>query len=157
MLEKGNLSRRGVMQRSLAGLAAAGVPAWFAQELFAFEAKEAAAAKKPVGANGKLNVALVGCGGQGRHDMRLAMRDKNVKVVAVCDVDKNHRKQTITADLKGSKDVKDYEDFRDCLDRKDVDVAIIGTPDHWHTLIAIDAMRKGKDVYCEKPLTLTIE
>ncbi len=61
-----------------------------------------------------------------------------------------HRKQNRPLDLRA------YSDYRSILDRKDVDVVVIGSPDHWHTKMAIDAMRAGKDVYCEKPLTLTI-
>ena len=74
-------------------------------------------------------------------------------IVAVCDVDKNIRDQAKAAfgSTPGA-----YEDYRDLLKRKDVDVVVIGTPDHWHTQIAADAMRAGKDVYVEKPLTLTI-
>ena len=113
--------------------------------------------KKPVAASDTLHIGLIGCGGQGRHDMRQAMGNKGVKVVAVCDVDKNRLADTVAKDLKGSKDVKQYEDFRQLLDDKDINAVIIGTPDHWHTLPAIAAMRKGKDVYCEKPLTLTID
>jgi predicted dehydrogenase len=157
MFEMGNLSRRGFLQRSLAGLVGAGLPLWYAHELLEHEARADDEAKKPVAANDKLNVALIGCGGQGRGIMGWARREsKAVQVVAVCDVDRKHREQTIAKDFKGSKDVKDYEDFRELLDRKDINAVLIGTPDHWHTLIAIDAMRKGKDVYCEKPLTLTV-
>ncbi len=78
--------------------------------------------------------------------------------VAVCDVDANHRSraQQRVADIQGRK-VDEYEDYRKILDRKDIDVVTIVTPDHWHTKIAIEAMQAGKDVYCEKPLTLTIE
>ena len=78
--------------------------------------------------------------------------------VAVCDVDANHRtraKQRV-ADIQG-RVADEYEDYRKVLDRKDIDVVTIVTPDHWHTKIAIEAMQAGKDVYCEKPLTLTIE
>src|SRR5262245_34704844 len=106
-MDKGNLSRRGFMQRSLAALGAAGLPAWYAREVFALEEKAAADAKKPVSANDKLSVALIGCGGQGRHILRQCKADKGVQVVAVCDVDRNHRLQTIARDLQGSKDVKD--------------------------------------------------
>jgi predicted dehydrogenase len=88
--------------------------------------------------------------------MRNAKGNMGVQVAAVCDVDKGRRSETIEKDLGGSKDVKAYEDFRQLLDNKEINAVLIGTPDHWHTLVAIDAMRKGKDVYCEKPLTLTV-
>src|SRR5205823_2191180 len=99
---------------------------------------------------------LIGCGGQGRGIMRGAKGDKRVQVVALCDVDKSHREAALAKDLGGSKDVKLYEDFRELNDLKDINAVMIGTPDHWHALTAIDAMRKGKDVYCEKPMTLTV-
>ncbi len=82
--------------------------------------------------------------------------------VAVCDVDRKHmeegRDKVKDAMAKKGKDaqVEMYEDYRKLLDRKDIDVVTIVTPDHWHSKISIDAMRAGKDVYCEKPLTLTI-
>ena len=78
--------------------------------------------------------------------------------LAVCDVDRkhlesgNHLAQSISghpADM--------YEDYRKVLDRKDIEAVVITTPDHWHSKIAIEAMQAGKDVYCEKPLTLTID
>lgn len=75
-------------------------------------------------------------------------------IVAVCDVDKNVRDPAKAA--FGSTP-RDFENYQDLLARKDVDVVTIGTPDHWHTKMVIDACRAGKDVYCEKPLTLTID
>ncbi|NND96900.1 MAG: Gfo/Idh/MocA family oxidoreductase [Pirellulaceae bacterium] len=75
-------------------------------------------------------------------------------IVAVCDVDKNVRDPAKAA--FGSTP-RDYENYQDLIQRKDVDVVTIGTPDHWHTKMVIDACRAGKDVYCEKPLTLTID
>jgi predicted dehydrogenase len=144
------------MQRSVAVMVGAGLPLWYARELFEAEVCAADEAKKPVAAIDKITIGLVGCGGQGRGIMRGAKGHENVEVVAVCDVDKNRREETIAKDLKGSKDVKAYEDYRELCDNKDINAVLVGTPDHWHTLVAIDAMRKGKDVYCEKPLTLTI-
>lgn len=75
-------------------------------------------------------------------------------IVAVCDVDKNVRD---TAKAAFGSTPRDFEDYHDLLARKDVDIVTIGTPDHWHTKMVIDACRAGKDVYCEKPLTLTID
>ncbi|MHC4879732.1 MAG: Gfo/Idh/MocA family oxidoreductase [Planctomycetota bacterium] len=75
-------------------------------------------------------------------------------IVAVCDVDKNVRD---TAKAAFGSTPRDFENYQDLLNRKDVDVVTIGTPDHWHTKMIIDACRAGKDVYCEKPLTLTID
>ncbi|MEY3176107.1 MAG: Inositol 2-dehydrogenase [Planctomycetota bacterium] len=75
-------------------------------------------------------------------------------ITAVCDVDRNVRDQAKAA--FGSTPFA-CEDYRDLLSRNDVDVITIGTPDHWHTKMVIDACRAGKDVYCEKPLTLTID
>ena len=75
-------------------------------------------------------------------------------IVAVCDVDKNVRDAVKSA--FGSTP-RDFENYQDLLHRKDIDVVTIGTPDHWHTKMVIDACRAGKDVYCEKPLTLTID
>lgn len=75
-------------------------------------------------------------------------------IVAVCDVDKNIRD---TAKAAFGSTPRDFENYQDLLARPDVDVVTIGTPDHWHTKMIMDACRAGKDVYCEKPLTLTID
>jgi myo-inositol 2-dehydrogenase/D-chiro-inositol 1-dehydrogenase len=75
-------------------------------------------------------------------------------IVAVCDVDKNVREQ---AKASFGSTPQAFEDYQELLARKDIDVVTIGTPDHWHTKMLIDACRAGKDVYCEKPLTLTVD
>lgn len=75
-------------------------------------------------------------------------------IVALCDVDVNVREQ---ARASFGSTPKIYEDYQELLARKDIDVVTIGTPDHWHAKILIDACRAGKDVYCEKPLTLTVD
>src|SRR3954452_17520852 len=108
-MEKGNLSRRGFMQRSLAALTAAGLPSWAALEVFQAEARAADEAKKPVAANDKIVLGLIGCGGQGRGIMGAARGDKRVQVVAVCDVDKKHREETAKS---VGKDCQTFEDFR---------------------------------------------
>ena len=76
-------------------------------------------------------------------------------IVAVCDVDKNHLEKN---GLRiGGEKADCYEDYRKLLDRNDIQIVTIATPDHWHAKIAVEAMQAGKDVYCEKPMTLTID
>lgn len=104
-------------------------------------------------ANERPTLALIGAGRMGHNHMRFAkgMCD----VVAVCDVDTEHRERAVKNVTEGKGD--GCNDYRDVLDRDDIDVVYIATPDHWHAKILIEAMRVGKDVYCEKPLTLTID
>ncbi len=82
---------------------------------------------------------------------------KGIEYVAACDVDKRHLDRGLAIMKKDGFDAKGYEDFRQLLDDPAINAVTIAVPDHWHALIAIEAMRKKKDVYCEKPLTLTID
>ena len=138
-------SRREVLKASAAGFALAGLPRWYADEVLGQETKEPS--KSP---NERPGVLLVGCGGMGRGDAGLA--SKFGRLVAVCDVDANHVAQAAEQFKAEAK----FSDFRKAIAHKGVDVVINGTPDHWHTLINIHALRSGKDVYSEKPLTLTV-
>ena len=161
-MNRGNLSRRGFLQASLTALGAAGLPAWYSRTLMA--AEEKAGAKK-AGANDQLVLGIIGCGcpngslGGGRSNQvyRTTKEIKDLKWVAVCDVDAQHAKKAQAALKADGHEARTYRDFRELNDHKDVNAVLIATPDHWHTLCAIDAMRKGKDIYCEKPLTLTVE
>jgi predicted dehydrogenase len=137
-----NLSRRGFLGSSVA----ATLPAWFLEECQAQSDP-----KTPTAKNDKPGIALVGCGGQGTGDLRSAARFGNV--VALCDVDEGHVENAGKVWPMAAKE----HDFRKIMDRKDVEVVVCGTVDHWHTLVSLAAMRAGKDVYCEKPLTLTID
>jgi len=160
MLERGNLSRRGFMERSVAGFVAAGLPLWYAKELFGAETKTAAAAAKVAGANDRLQMGVIGVGPSPRRSNALygaAKKFKSVNFTGVCDVDGRHLKYAVEQYKKDGYDVKGQKDFRVLNDSKDIDAVIIAVPDHWHALVAIDALKKGKDVYCEKPLTLTIQ
>jgi len=115
----------------------------------------AAAAMLPAGkalaANDRPGIALIGCGGRGLSVAKQSLEFGNL--VAVCDVDANRlaKGAALAPGLAAPKD------FRRILERKDVDVIINATPDHWHTLINMAAMKAGKDVYAEKPLTLTVD
>ncbi|MDB5307234.1 MAG: gfo/Idh/MocA family oxidoreductase [Gemmataceae bacterium] len=159
MSERGSLSRRGFMGRSIAAMTATGLPAWYAETIFGTAAR-AAAENKRVAANGKLNVGVIGVGPEPRRSNALygaARKFKHVAFTAVCDVDGRHLKYAEDQYKKGGYDVKGHKDFRQLMDSKDVDAVIIAVPDHWHALVALEALRKGKDVYCEKPLTLTVQ
>src|SRR5215218_7111305 len=138
-MDQGNLSRRGFIQRSLAAMAAAGLPAWYARELLEGRLQAADEAKKPVAPSDRIVIGLIGCGGQGRGIMGQARGTRRVEVVAVADVDKKRRDDTAAG---VGKDCKAYEDFRELTDRKDINTVLIGTPEHWHTLCSIDAMKK---------------
>ena len=155
---RGNLSRRGFLDRSAAALVASGLPAWYAAGV-AGAAEQKAAENKATGANGKLNMAVIGVGPGPRRSNALygeAKRHKHVNFTAVCDVDMAHVKHAVDQYTKDGYPVKGHIDFRTVLDSKDVDAVIIAVPDHWHAVMASAALRAGKDVYCEKPLTLTV-
>lgn len=105
-------------------------------------------------------VGVIGTGDLGRkhHLNNKLLPNPRVQVAAVCDVDRNHRDQAaLDVFTKTGKRIAAYKDFRDLCDRKDIDAVLIAVPDHWHAPIAIYAAEAGKDIYCEKPLTLTIE
>src|SRR5664279_1557488 len=109
--------------------------------------------KKRVSPGSQLNVGLVGANGMGWADMTSAIKIPGVNLVAICDVDKNvldkRMGELAKLNVDASK-VKTYGDYRQLLDNKDVDIVIVGTPDHWHALIMMNACAAGKDVYCEK-------
>jgi len=105
-------------------------------------------------------VGVIGVGGLGRghHLANKLLPEKRVEVAAVCDVDADHRNEAARMCLnKAGKRVGVYEDFRDLLERRDIDAVVIATPDHWHALVALAACEAGKDVYCEKPLTYAVD
>lgn len=141
-----NLSRRRFLTTTATLTAGAALPAWFIEESNSY-----AATPKPASPNDKPGIALVGCGGQGSGDCNWASQFG--KVIAVCDVDQKHLD---TAADKFKAEHK-YTDFRKVMERDDVHVVINGTPDHWHTLVNLAAIKAGKDIYSEKPLTLCID
>ena len=140
------LSRRNFVRTTSTGLA-----------LGALVAARPHSAVASTQANGKINAAHIGIGGRGsgilKHiHSRAKEENAKVAIVAVCDVYAKRRQKA--EDKTGA---KGYENYHEVLDREDLDAVFIATPDHTHAPIAIEAMRKGKDVYVEKPMTHTIE
>jgi predicted dehydrogenase len=144
-------TRRRFLQSSVAGTtAAATAPYWFTGS------RTAASETQSESKNDRPILGCIGTGDRWRSVGRNAMELSDC--VAVCDVDANHLAEAVEI-VKEKQDHEPaaYEDYQEVLDRKDIDAVTIVTPDHWHTKIAIAALRAGKDVYCEKPLSLTIE
>ena len=103
----------------------------------------------PVAANDHIQIALIGAGGQGQGDTKVALQVPGVKLLAVADCYNGRLEHS--KELWGN-DIFTTREYSQILERKDIDAVIIGTPDHWHKQVAVDAMKAGKDVYCEKPM-----
>ena len=105
-------------------------------------------------ANERITMGFIGVGGMGGGHLGGFIGNNQTEVLAVCDVDTDRRE---AAQKRVGDGCVGYNDYRELLARDDIDAVCIATPDHWHTLTCMDACRAGKDIYCEKPLTLTIE
>jgi predicted dehydrogenase len=141
------ITRRHSLKATAAAIAAATtLPKWFVEECTA-----QATTPAPKSPNDQPTIALIGCGGRGTGVANQAAQLG--RITAVCDLDDTR----MAAAVKKWPGATPIKDFRKVMEKKDIDVIVCGTVDHWHTLISIAAMRAGKDVYCEKPLTLTID
>lgn len=110
----------------------------------------AASAARVLGANDRIRLGIIGAGGRGRAVMQHAVQAGEIEWTAICDAWDLRRDQA--KEITGS-EVESYSDYRELLNRNDVDGVIIATPDHWHSRMTVDACRAGKDVYVEKPMT----
>ncbi|MGH9405009.1 MAG: Gfo/Idh/MocA family protein [Terriglobia bacterium] len=117
-------------------------------------AAAAVSASRVLGANDRVNVGWIGCGGRGHYDAGLLQKIPKVEIVAVADVYEPHAK---AAQASVGPRCRAYGDFRKLLEEKDVDAVLIATPDHWHATAMVLACQAGKDVYVEKPLAHTID
>jgi predicted dehydrogenase len=144
-VSKTSNNRRSFLKTSAAAGAAASVPYFFSRSpVLADEIRSK---------NDRIALGVIGAGGMANGNMRAA--NKWVDVVAISDVDRG-RAESSNQSMSGGK-ANLYDDYRELLERDDIDVIHVATPDHWHTKPLIEAMLAGKDVYCEKPLTLTID
>ncbi|MDP4256416.1 MAG: Gfo/Idh/MocA family oxidoreductase, partial [Bacteroidota bacterium] len=123
--------------------------------LSAFDKAPLSSMRKRMSAADQINVGAIGLNGMGWADLTSALKVPGVRVVALCDVDRNvldRRMRDLAKMNVDTSKVSTYGDYRKLLEQKDIDVVIIGTPDHWHALIMIEACQAGKDVYVEKPV-----
>jgi predicted dehydrogenase len=106
----------------------------------------------------RINLGIVGCGNQGTINIRAFLRLNDCRVIAACDVDKQHLGAMVNLVNRTyqNKDCKPYHDFRELLERAEIDAVMLAVPDHWHELVAVEAVRHAKDAYGEKPLARTI-
>ena len=111
-----------------------------------------------ISSNDKINFGVIGCKGMGWSDMASILKNSETVCIALCDVDDTVLKERSenVKDITGKKP-KIYKDYRKLLDNKDIDAVVIGTPDHWHCLNLVDALSADKHIYCEKPISNSIE
>jgi predicted dehydrogenase len=148
-----NMDRRDFLKSAGATSVALGA----ARSAFAGKTDSKMSGGRVIGANDRINIGVIGCGGRGMDDANTFTRfakehNDACQIVAVCDVYEK-RKRVAAERYKA----KAYMDYRELLNQQDVDAVIIATPDHWHGKMAIDAMDSGKDVYLEKPMVHTNE
>jgi len=145
-----DITRRRFIRQSIASVGSAG---------YAASVLAQSAGSSVLGANERIRFAVIGVGGQGRKDIDAFFKYDNKKLECplICDVDDKQFERTMTVfDQHGQKRPDTTKDFRTVMDRKDIDVVLIATPDHWHALPLIHACQAGKDSYCEKPLANSI-
>ncbi len=150
-------TRRTFLNKSLAtagAAASAGYAARAAQQVGALSALGSSV----LGANERIRVGVIGVGGRGRHDMVTFLEQgKHIECPVVCDVDGAMIAAAVDELKKHDRPQPDtVKDFRRVIDRKDIDIVLVATPDHWHALPTIHACQAGKDVFCEKPLANSI-
>lgn len=157
MAKKAGLTRRDFLATSTQQAAALGVGS-------VLLTRTAASAKRTLGANDRITIGLIGSGGRGTGDAQSACTASNVVCVGVCDVaefrlDNASHVLSKAMAFKGHKDVKidRHHDYRELLDRKDIDAVVIATPDVWHYAPFLAAVEAGKHIYQEKPFSYTIE
>ena len=144
-MQRQQTTRRDFIKKSAAVTSAAAVPyfAW-SEKTFANQSK-----------NDRPRIGCVGVGSMGSGDARAHANFGDI--LAVCDVDSRHAERAKNDGRIGKGKADAYGDYRKVLERDDIDVVSVVTPDHWHVKIAIEALQAGKHVFCQKPLTLTLD
>ena len=140
------LDRRSFIKRTTAAAAVGGVVPYFSWSPKAFA---------NISKNDRPQIGCIGVGSMGTGDARHHANFGDI--VAVCDVDSRHSDAARNDEKIGKGKADAYKDYREVLDREDIDVVSVVTPDHWHIKICVEALEAGKHVFCQKPLTLTLE
>ncbi len=157
-MKKKNTNRRDFIKKaaigSLAVVAAPTVLSAKDRSITILKSKSKIKFKDNISANDNIQIAVIGAGGMGSSDVRTSLKIPGVKLVAACDL---YDGRLEAAKEKWGKDIFTTKNYKEILERDDIDAVIIGTPDHWHQKISVDAMNKGKHVYCEKPMVHAIE
>ena len=146
-----NLTRRSAIKKSIkAAAVAVSVPTFLPSSVLGLGGK--------TGPNSRIAIGLIGHGKIMKDHRQYHLGRDSVEVVALCDVDQRKLDLALAEVMeKTGKTCPTYEYYEELCDRSDIDGVVVGTPDHWHAQISIEAMKNGKDVYVEKPMTLTIE
>ena len=112
----------------------------------------------PAAPSNRITMGFIGIGKQGEYHLRGLVKNNEVRILGISEVYKQFRDMAVDLvnSTYGSSDCKGYVDYREMLARDDIQAVLIAVPDHWHALCVIEAARRGKDIYCEKPLSLTI-
>lgn len=147
MPQKTRIGRREFIQRSALGGAAVGTAL---RESYG----ENPELMGPVPANDKITVGVIGVGARAQELMQAIMQLPSTEIVGVCDAYKGRIERAV--ERTGGR-AKVFKDYREILGDKSIDTVVIATPDHWHATMAVDALRAGKDVYIEKPMTYTVD
>ncbi|MBQ6619449.1 MAG: Gfo/Idh/MocA family oxidoreductase [Thermoguttaceae bacterium] len=144
------LTRRGFMKAGLLGAAAVASPCLISARVLGLDGN--------VSPSNTVNLGGIGCRSRGGEDMRIFLDRADIRLRAICDIRKDQRDrwQAETEKRYNDKPCDAYRDMEDLLARDDIDAVLIATGDRWHTMASITAARYGKDIYCEKPLSLTI-
>ena len=148
MAERGRISRRQFVARTVgAALGTVGLPY--------LVPASALGQSGGVAPSNRITMGCIGVGWQGGSNLDSFIGEKDCRIVAVCDVDKNHKQDAANRvnDHYKNKDCATYHDFHELLARDDIDAVSLGLPDHWHAIVAIEAAKSGKDIFGEKPLS----
>src|SRR5574342_491335 len=124
------------------------------RDFFKTASSVAFAGGRVLGANDRIRLAGLGTGGRCSYLLSLALKAGGTELAAICDV---YEPRRLAVREKLAPRAPDFVDYREVLDRKDIDAVIVGSPDHWHVPMTSDAVAAGKDVYVEKPVSHSIE